>query len=186
MVQGHNSELLELSPEKLLVLRVAEQQAARAQTLEEVREQVVEAVRAEQAAAAARAAGEQALQALASGQSLQQLASDGGWQLHQAVTVGRDSDALPVALRELAFEMPRPAGEAELASTVLANGDYALLVLSDVKDGDPGELQDATRQLLGARMATLSGRMEFMSVARALRDQADVRVMLQSKDNTAE
>lgn len=186
MVQGHNSELLELAQEKLLVLRVAEHQVARAQTLDEVREQVAEAVRREQAMAAAKAAGEQALAAAAEGTPLQAQASEAGWEFHAHVTVDRNSSELPAALRELAFGMPRPAAGGQRAGAVLADGDYGVLVLEQVQDGDPAKLDEATRQLLQDRMAALSGRMEFGSLARALRDRADVEVMLRSTSETAE
>jgi thiazole synthase ThiGH ThiG subunit len=78
--------------------------------------------------------------------------------------------------------MPRPDGKPEHAGTGLANGDYALLVLTGVEDGDPSELADATRELLSGRMAALSGRMDFMSLARSLRERADVKIMPRPQD----
>jgi len=184
LAQGHNSEMLELGPEKLLVLRVAEHQVARARDLAEVREQVVQALRVEQAAAAARQAGEAALAEVRAGTALQALAAAKGWQLHTDVVTGRDQSDVPAAVREQAFMLPRPGtGTAQLAGTALASGDYAVLALSSVTDGDPGKLDDTGRKLLASRLASLHGRMDLGGLSVALRDRADVSIMLKAADS---
>lgn len=178
--QGLNSELLELGPEKVLVLRVADHQPARARSLDEVRDQVVQAVRRSQASAAARAAGETALKTLQDGAALADLARDKGWQFHAAAPVGRDQADVPAAVRDHAFAMPRPAEDKpQLGGTPLASGGYALLALSAVEQGKVADDKDTLRKLMAGRLATLRGQMDYTTLLKDRRARADVKVMLE-------
>jgi peptidyl-prolyl cis-trans isomerase D len=181
VLQGNNSELLELSPEKLLVLRVSEHQESRARGLDEVRQQVLQAVRHQQAAELAQQAGEQALERLRGGADLADLSASSGWEFKASKRIGRSEQAVPAAVRELAFSLARPAGGSPVvAATELAGGDYALVALSEVHD-DVGGLDSSGRQLLGNRIATMSGQAQLTAMMRALREQADVSIMLSDK-----
>ena len=154
---------------------------ARPRDLAEVRDQVVQALRTEQAAAAAQQAGEAALAEARAGASLKALSASKGWQLHTDVVTSRDQTEVPSALREQVFSLPRPdAATPQLAGTALASGDFAVLSLTAVSDGDPSKLDDTGRKLLASRLASLAGRMDLGSLSVALRDRADVSVMLKA------
>jgi peptidyl-prolyl cis-trans isomerase D len=177
--QGNNSELLELGPEKLLVLRVSDHQESRIQALDEIREQVTTAVRQELAAEQARLAGERGLQRLQDGADLVDLAIARRWEIKSPKSVGRADRDVPASLRELAFRLPRPEGGSPVvAGTSLANGDYALLALTKVQDGDVAALDDAARQVLVGRIAAMNGRLQLDATVQALREQADVSISL--------
>lgn len=179
--QGQNSELLELGPESLLVLRVAEHQVTRSRDLAEVRDQVVEALRQEQASAAAKVAGEQALADVQAGTAIAVLAADTGWPLTADVEAARSQEDVPLEVRDLAFRLPRPAaGAPQLAGVQLANGDYAVLAVTAVQDGATEPLGDTGRQLLAGQLGALYGRMQFAGLLTSLRQGADVSIMLKA------
>lgn len=181
LVQGHNSEMLELGPEKLLVLRIAEHQQTRVRPLDEVRDQVITALRAEKAAEAAKVAGEKLLADAKSAADLGDLAEQQGWTWKADVTTSRDQSDVPSAIRDRVFTLPHPtAGSNPMAGTELATGDYAVLALTTVTDGDPAKLDDAGRKLLAGRLASLQGSLDMASVVQALRERADVTVHLES------
>lgn len=181
--QNHNSELLELGPERLMVLRVAEHQEARARNLDEVRDQVLQSVRLEQAAELARAAGEQALERLKGGAKLEALAAEQSWTFTGTKPVDRQQADVPAAVRDLAFRLPRPEGGSDqVTGTPLATGDYVLVALSKVEDGDTAALDAAGRDRLATRLAARSGRVQLGSMMQALRDKADVHILLNSGD----
>lgn len=182
VLQGNNSELLELGPEKLLVLRVTAHEDARARALDEVRTQVLAAVRQQQATAQAKADGEQAMTRLQGGASLSDVAAASKWTLSADQTFDRQQRDVPAAVRDLAFRLARPEGASPVVGGVaLANGDYALVALSAVADGEVSELDDTARKQLANRIAGMSGRLQLSAMVRALRDSADVRIMLDDK-----
>ena len=185
--QGHNSELLELAPEKVMVLRVADHQASRVRDLDEVHDQVVQAVRLTQASEAVRKQGEEAVAALKTGGSLEAMAKDKGWQFHAAAVISRDQQDIPPAVREQAFAMPHPAEQAtEISGAELAGGDYALVALTSVMDGKVDDLDDNQRKMVADRMAAVVGRMELDGLVHALRAKADVDITLKDTADKAE
>jgi peptidyl-prolyl cis-trans isomerase D len=185
--QGNNSELLELAPEKVLVLRVVDHQASRIQDLDEVHDKVVQAVRLAQASEAVRKTGEDALASLKSGTSLQAMAKQKGWQYHASAEIGREEKQVPAAVRERTFALPHPAPDAtQVGGVALAGGDYALLALTAVTNGKAAELDDAQRKMMADRLAAVAGRTDMDSLVKALRAKADVEISLKPGDDQAQ
>lgn len=134
--EGHNSEVLELSPEHLLVVRLLDYQPAKPKPLDEVREEISTLLRQEAASKAVTALGEKALEAVKSGQALEEVAKANGLEASQPGLVNRYDAKLDRALVAKAFRMPKPVdGKVSLAGLGLPNGDYALLALTEVVDG---------------------------------------------------
>lgn len=134
--QGHNSEVLELSPEHLLVLRLQDHEPAKPRPLDEVKGEITELLRHEAAAKAAAVLGEKALEALRSGQSLAEVAKANGLEVQEAGLVNRYEAKLDPTLLARAFRMPLPAdGKPGLAGLGLPKGDYGVVVLAKVVDG---------------------------------------------------
>lgn len=143
--QGHNSEVLELSPEHLLVMRLLDHQPAKPKPLEEVRDEISALLRQEAASKAAATLGEKALEALKSGQTLAEVAKANGLEAKETGLVARYDAKLDPVLLAKAFRMSQPAdGTPGLAGLGLPAGDYALLVLTKVVDG---EVTDEARDL---------------------------------------
>lgn len=134
--QGHNSEVLEVSPEHLVVLRLLDHQVAKPKPLDEVRDEISGLLRQAMATEAATKQGKEALEALRSGQSLAEVAKANNLELKSPSMVNRYDAKLDQALRTELFRMPRPIGDKpSLAGLNLANGDYAVLALTKVEDG---------------------------------------------------
>jgi peptidyl-prolyl cis-trans isomerase D len=182
--QGNNSELLELAPEKLLVLRVTEHQETRIRGLDEVHDQVLEAVRQGLAAEQAKQAGEQALERLEGGADLADLAVARRWEFKAPRSVSRAEKDVPAAVRNLAFRLPRPEGGSPVVAGIgLASGDYALVALSKVQDGDLAALDSSAQKVLGGRIAAMNGRLQLNAMVQSLRDQADVSISLSDRND---
>jgi peptidyl-prolyl cis-trans isomerase D len=175
--QGNNSELIELGPDQMLVLRVAEHQQAAVKPLDEVRDQVVERVRREQAREAARAEAEALLSRLEAGATLEELAEESGFDLKQPDSLERTSDAAPRRLVTEVFKLPRPSGEAPTSSLVaLANGDYAVVALTEVSDGAVQDLGEAARTEEKAALRRSLGQEYYQHLVQSLRSEADIKI----------
>jgi peptidyl-prolyl cis-trans isomerase D len=144
--EGLNSDLIEPERDVLqaVVLRVLEHEEAAPRPLEEVRDQVVEALRSERAAEAAKAAAEELLSRVQAGDEVG-LGST-GYEVTKAGLIGRDAGQVPPGVRELAFKLPPPGGDgASFGTLSLADGDAALVSVTRVVDGDPEALGEAER-----------------------------------------
>ena len=137
---GHNSEAIEIGPERMVVLRVTEHEEATIRAIEDVQAEIEEQLKAERAGEMAHKRGEELLGRLKQGESLQSLADAESLTVVTSGLVGRNDRTLPPVLLQHLFRMPRPAGdESQYGGTVLANGDYAVIALDSIRDGTLGE-----------------------------------------------
>lgn len=176
---GNNSELIDLEGDAVLVLRVLDHEVEQAQPFEQVKEEVAAAIRKEKAASLAREHGEKLLKALDEGEStLAQLAGKEGWKYVEPQFVKRRTTAVPGEIVTRAFGLPRPGEDSKLATggTVLNSGNYALLTVSAVKDGDPATLEEAMRKPELLQLAKRIGNAQFNLTGRYLRERAEVEI----------
>ena len=175
--EGVNSQILELANDHLLVVRVAERRAARRPPLDEVREAVSERYRAQRARELAREQGEALLAQLRAGTSLTALAAAEGLEQVALPALRRDDREQPQELVNAVFQVPRPAaGEIGHAGVPLANGDYVLIELTAVNDGELAARPQAESTELRGTLQRLHGSAELAGVVGSLRQRADVRV----------
>ncbi|WP_456417618.1 SurA N-terminal domain-containing protein [Thiolapillus sp.] len=178
LLENHNSELIELEDDQVLVLRVVEHEAEHPQAFDEVKEEIIATMKREKASGLARAKGEESLQAVQSGAiTLPQLAREQDWKLEESVKIKRNSTILPAAIRDTAFAQARPeSGKPSVGGVALENGDYVLLVVNKVLDGDPSKLEDAVRKVMREQMNRAKGDAQFNLMGRYLREHADVEI----------
>lgn len=169
--QGYNSDLIEISSTRFVVVRLDEHREAAPQPLEEVAHEV----RAELRQVAAREKARERAEAFRE----QAAADDGAWEelaermdgeVVSASGVGRGTAEYPGSIMERAFRI----GEGELG---LIEGDRQVSVLQvqRVEAGDPMGLSATDRQRLRQQLLTATARQELASVVRALRADANIR-----------
>ncbi|MBF0256492.1 MAG: SurA N-terminal domain-containing protein [Gammaproteobacteria bacterium] len=155
--RGNNSEALELEAEQLLVLRVVGHEPVRTKPLEQVRSEVEQALRQQQLIQAAAAAGTQALEQLRAGKSLAEVAQETGATLETPGLIDRFDAKLPLQIRNEVYRLPKPeADKVSYGGVELSNGDYALMALTRVVDGQLAGAKDAgSAQDTGSDIASL-------------------------------
>lgn len=175
---GHNSPMLEMGQGRVVVLRVADRQPASYLPLEEVRGRIEETLRREQIAALARRDGDELEQRAREGQSLEALAREFGAQWHAPATVGRDAADIDPVILDALFAMPRPAddGQQVLEGVTLLGGDYAVIALREVIDGDPQSIRGGERVANRDAIAGLRGQLAIEGMLESLRERSKVRV----------
>ncbi|WP_311064270.1 SurA N-terminal domain-containing protein [Halomonas sp. DWK9] len=131
--EGYNSEVIELDNDRRLVLRVAEHREATVLPLDEVRDEVEQAVAAQQRQEALQ---EQAADMIASLRDGETVELD--WL--EANSVSRQSDTtLPQVLVQEVFRMPRPEeGDSVYRSVTMPQG-VAVVALDSVSVGEGDE-----------------------------------------------
>ncbi|WP_456380394.1 SurA N-terminal domain-containing protein [Thiolapillus sp.] len=184
LLENHNSELIELEDDQLLVLRVIEHEAEHPQAFDEVKEEIIATIKREKASALAKARGEESLQALQSGvATLAQLAQEQGWKLEQDVKINRDATTLPAAIRDTAFGLARPESDKpSVGGVALDNGNYVLLAVSRVLDGDPSKLEKSVRVVIREQMTQAKGDAQFNLLGKYLREHADIEIATDAEE----
>ncbi|HYE35723.1 SurA N-terminal domain-containing protein [Methylocaldum sp.] len=176
VLNGRNSDPVELGNEKAIVLRVKEHQPASDKPLAEVKEDIIGKLRADDALQETRKQAEDLLRQVQQGVPLTVLAKEYGVSVSKEPALRRDAKSLSPALTNAVFKAARPAAQQPVAATVeLENGDQAVFNLISVKDsasqGDSKEAE-AARQFLVKNAA----QREFSSFVAQLRQLADVYV----------
>ena len=89
----------------------------------------------------------------------------------------RRAQGVDPRLLQEAFLMPAPAADAISATGLtLANGDYALLQLHEVKPGDVTGLSDEERAQLRRELARMQGLTETAALVEDLRSRARISI----------
>lgn len=174
---GHNSEVIELSPEQFVVLRIAERLPPSLQSFEDVRPGIEAQLRQSAATAAAEAEAERLLAALEAGESLEAAANQAGLDWQVEFGARRNSDRLPLAVRERLFSMPEPQGdEAQLAIVEDTPNATYVMEFSRVTAGNLATVAEAEQSLLSQQIAGEAGGLLQQQFEASLRERADIEV----------
>ncbi len=170
---GKNSDLLELQPGVVAVIRLLEHQDAARKPLAELTEEIKTSLIEQKARKRVREKGE-ALLAKVKEKGWSALATVGASQdkLIKTPQLKRNDRSLSPAIVETAFGMTKPVeGKTSYANTILPKGDYVLIGLDAVKNGD-SKLDDVERQGFFASI----GAREKAAALKALRERAEIEL----------
>jgi len=180
--QGFNSEPLDVGENHVLVLRLLEHQKADRRPLSEVKSQVKQSLIQEKAREAVKAAGEKALQQLEAGESIETVSKALSVDWEDAGAVTRDTRDHDTQIIKQTFRLTHPSSpdSPRYSSVVLNSGDYAVIRLNKVVDGDPTTMDVAERETLKRRLAGEQGANAQLHLISRLK--ADAKVIVQNDD----
>ncbi len=177
--QGYNSEPVEVGDNHVVVLRLKEHREAAPRPLEEVADAIRQQIITEKARERAQNAAAELVKRLESGASREEVAKEAGAEWQTPAALERNAVTVDPALVQAVFRMPRPAGGAtRYGSTALSSGDFAVLVLSRVVDGDPASFDKAERENLRQQLANLRGAESSQAMLEALEAKANIVIQL--------
>jgi peptidyl-prolyl cis-trans isomerase D len=135
--KGRNSEVLEIGEQHVVVLRVKEHNPAKAKPIDDVKEEIVSALRKEKTGAEAKALGETLIGKIKQNGDPDVVVKEHDLNWSPAHWVKRQDSKPKRAIVGEAFKMGRPAADkkAIYQGLELDNGDYALVAVLAVKDG---------------------------------------------------
>ena len=181
--EGNNSEPIEFEPGHVVVVRVFDHEPRRSLELDEAREKVIEALRAEAVRAAVTSRGRELLAGLRGGRRPDEVAADAGVEWSRFEDVGRFDGEVSRQLLDVVFRMPRPGGDARFDGLIDGAGDFVIVWLSGVDDGDVSALSDEEREDLRQALEADFGRVAYDAFVRVRRESADVEINEQSFRN---
>ena len=182
--EGNNSEPIEFEPGRVVVVRAFGHERSRELDLEEARAGIVRALRAQARRRAVTERGLALIGDLRSGRDADAVAADAGLEWARFEDVGRTGDGLSAQLLEVAFRMPRPgSGTAQFDGVLDIHGDFVIVSLSRVDDGDTSSMGDEEIAALRRALESDHGRTAFDAFVRGRRQSADVRIVEQNPES---
>jgi len=176
--QGYNSEVIELAPDRFVVLRVRQHHPSRPRPLSEVREPIVAAIKEEAAREQLAAQARQILARLRAGTAIDEVAESSGYEWQVEIGAGRRSFAVSPQVLGRVFALPAPAERDSVSDYLITQaGDAVVVQLIRVRRGDykslPEEQQEQLQDQIAAEYANLLNGEYRM----ALRRSAEINVM---------
>lgn len=189
--EGLNSELIKLSDDHVLVLRVKEYRSAEQKPLSAVKNQIKTRLHSEMAEKQAAELADKIFADSKTGKSLSSLSkSNNAVSMHSAGFIGRKAQfdakrtkkiVISSELRNAAFRMAKPVeGKAVHKKIDLANGDSAVIVLKavrDTSDDDKNQLDSIKRSL-----ADIYAKANSKAILDYKRTHSEVKIVKQEEN----
>ena len=180
--ERNNSDVIELPNNEVVVIRVVEHHESRTQTLEEAKDLIVARLRAGSATVRASREGQDAIERLISGESkeavlttMEDIVIDASWVERDAIT--RRDGASTSETKSLVFSMSKPgSGATSIDGTSTRSGDFVIVVLTKVEDGDASALALDDLNSIESELTADYGRVTFEAFVDTLRSSADITI----------
>jgi peptidyl-prolyl cis-trans isomerase D len=176
LLNGNNSTPVEIGDEQIVVLRLLEHQDAARQPLDDVRETVKQLLIDQKARQLAEKKGGELLAAVTDqGTTLEDTAAAENLDVQQTGMVGRNAAEHPAPVVAKAFTLDNPVeGEPVYAGFALPEGDYVILALDEVKQGDLASLPESTQKQAWREFSRIQGAAEMAAIQEILRTHAKI------------
>jgi peptidyl-prolyl cis-trans isomerase D len=174
--QGNASDVIELEPSRVLVLKKTDRKPAQLQPLETVKEQITAVVRAEKVQALLAQQAQGVIAALNSGASLVAQAKALGLESKVAAAVTRSDSATDRDILQYAFSLATPTPNKPVVGSVrTAKGDHAVVVLNAVALGAEDKVPQEQRSSIATQLANINGAYDFKSFQSHLEEVAKIK-----------
>ncbi len=175
---GNNSTPIEVAENHVVVLRLLEHQAARPRPLDEVREQVSDAVRTRAIRTLLEEQGKDYLERLQQGDiTLAAIANEHALSTESHPLLKRNAPGPDRAIVQRTFSMVPPQDDSPVYSgLLLPQGGYALVALHEVRDGSVSELEDEQRMQAVRGLSRIIGAGDVQMVLDGLENQASIDI----------
>lgn len=176
--QGHNSDVIEIGENHYVALRVREHHQPEVLPIDEVKDQIEATIRVAKTTAAMKAEAQALLANLESGRSLEELATEKGYEWQVELGLDRGAQNLAPGVMRRVFELPIPQEGQTVADVVISDtGDAVLLQLIAVNAGDYELLSDVQKSQLERAVANEFSNLLDTQYMRGLRDGADITLL---------
>ncbi|MGE3317727.1 MAG: SurA N-terminal domain-containing protein [Candidatus Berkiella sp.] len=176
----NNSDLIKLDDENYVVVRVDEYLPSKQKSLEDSQAKIKDILIAKMAEEKVKEKANTVLAELekADPNKIAQVMSDHDlrWEERQNIERNTKEPIDPMVIQEV-FTLPRPNDkEPRIKSVPLANGDYAIVWLTEVRDGEPSSLSVTDKEAYQAQLSKHMGELEFAMYASYLYKEAKIDI----------
>ena len=176
VLNGKNSEAIELGTERVVVLRVKTHIPSATLDLATVSPDIIKRLSEQKKREQTRKKSNELFEQAKQGASLSALAKSGAYTLQQSQNLLRTGNNLPSELIAAVFKAPRTLSDAAPVQASLNNGDQVIFRLVAVKDGDLNKVDPKEQEMASEYLQKKTAQDEFDSWVDQLRVNADVHV----------
>ena len=177
LTQGYNSEPLDVGENHVVVLRLLEHQKASLLSLETVQEKVKKLLVQAKAKEATKTAGINAVKQLQTNKADRSIAGKLGVAWKEKIGINRKTNDINAAVVRKSFRMAKPATDTiSYDGVVLPNGDYAVIALNKVVEGDPATTDKAEREVIKNQLTNEMSANVQNNLLTTLRSRASINV----------
>lgn len=171
-----NSDVIEITPDHVMVVRVSEHEPQRTMSLEEVKQDITSQLQADKAQQAALVYADEMLAALQAGNEISGLLAERNLAWEKSEKLGRFDSSVGNNVVEQAFSLGLNAGE-NVTTVAKADGNVALVELLSV--AAPEAIEAAELESLKQRLVSQMSQTNYEAFIATLRAEADVVVNVQ-------
>lgn len=164
---SNNSEPIQLNNDAVVVLRVKQHLLSQKQDLEAVSDRIRQILAEQQAEKKAKEVGMNLIKS--TGENQQHIMDTHQFTWSSIENASRDNDKTSALINELAFTILRPGN---LDGVVLENGDYAVVKLKHIINGDLDALDKEHKESLIQQIETNYGMMDYEIYVNSLMKEA--------------
>ena len=177
VLQGNNSEPVELGEDRLLVLRLKEHQPAESRPLADVQEIIVAAIQVSQSEQKTEQQADNIKQQLLSGTSFDEIATGLDLNIEKVSGLARDSKDISAQLNQAVFKAAKPvAGQSTVVVVASLTGDQTVVNLLAVTDGVKTAEDAEKAKLAVANIARALGQSDYAAVIDGMRSSTRVSI----------
>lgn len=175
VLAGNNSDAIELAPEHLVALRIAQHTPEDVMPLQAVKAVVELSVKKDKAVKLLSDKAAEMLAKAKTGVPIKELASLDGTSLVDVGPVTRNEQSVPAVLLRDTFSMSHPVdGKPSFKQTTLDNGDVAIIELRKIADGDETDITESSRESFKNFLSRLTGEVTLAASLANLSVETDV------------
>jgi peptidyl-prolyl cis-trans isomerase D len=171
---GAVSDIVELDANRAAIFQVREYHEASQQPLEEVREQIVAALRMQRAREIVRERAQELEASLRNGAEFAEAAAAAGAEVMPPSVIGRQDENVDSRILEAIFRAAKPAGGVTVGNTVASDGNYAVFTVAAVIPGRPESIPVEQRDAEKERLTSESGIADYTAMVLELERSADI------------
>ncbi len=177
LANAQNSERIELDDEHVVVLRLKAHKPSRQQELVEVQGRIRELLQESMVREKVRSRAEQLLAQLDKGESIEQIATAGGYEAKTVKSLGRDAPGVPAELNEALFKTPRGRDGSGRGTVVAGSGDALVFQFENFRDGALESLPAEQRGILGKLLQRSRAREVVAHYEQRLRESSAIELL---------
>ncbi len=172
IAQGNNSEALQINGNRIVVLRLKERVEPKPKQLDLVRDEISSILKDQAANNAAQELAERLLTDLDSGNDITEQLAENELSWTETKLYNRNDNQLNRVILQDIFKVVEASEQASIID--LRNGDYALVKMTAIKDGDAISLSNEQRQVLKDQQQRTRGNNEYTAWIKVLKDSAKI------------
>ncbi len=177
VLNGTNSEPIEVGTGKLVVVRLLEHKPAATLPLKEVEAKVAASLLAEKSKQQAQTTANTIKQRLQAGENIDTVAAELKLPAQKLTGVTRNNDKLPIEITQAAFKAAKPVdGKPTVLVIDLPQGEQAVVSVTQVKPGVMTEEDKKQQALATQNIARAIGQSVFSAAMRNLEENADITI----------